>query len=57
MESSPSGHLDTERARRLQVDDELEFSRLHHRQVGGLRALEDVAGIGADLTVSAKSVP
>ena len=36
--------------RRLQVDDELEFGRLQDRQVGGLGALEDVAGIDADLT-------
>jgi hypothetical protein len=43
MESSPGGQLDAERARRLQVDDELEFGRVHHRQVGGLRALEDAA--------------
>src|SRR5271169_2886044 len=31
------------------VDDELEFCRLQHRQVGRLRALEDAAGIDADL--------
>src|ERR1035441_5754424 len=31
------------------VDDELEFGRLQHRQVGGFRALEDAAGIDADL--------
>ena len=36
--------------RRLQVDDQLELGRLHDRQVGGLRALEDAAGIDADLT-------
>ena len=41
-------HLDTECARRLKVDDELEFGRLQHRQVGGLGALEDVARIDAD---------
>src|SRR5258708_24768697 len=32
------------------VDDELEFCRLQHRQVGGLRAFENAAGIDADLT-------
>ena len=53
--SSASGeqrrrHLDAERPRRLQVDDELELGRLHDRQVGGLGALEDAAGIDADLT-------
>src|SRR5262249_47826471 len=29
---------------------ELEFGRLHHRQVGGLRTFEDFAGIDAHLT-------
>ena len=42
-------HLDAELSRRLQVDGELEFGRLQHRQVGWLGALEDAAGIGADL--------
>src|SRR5580704_8520987 len=45
------GHLDAERPGRSQVDDELEFGRLQHRQVGGLRALEDFAGVDADLTM------
>jgi hypothetical protein len=31
-------HLDVERSRRLQVDDELELGRLHDRQVGGFGA-------------------
>ena len=43
-------HVDAERPRRLQVDDELELGRLHDWQVGGLGALENVAGIDADLT-------
>jgi hypothetical protein len=30
------GHLDAQRPGRLQVDDELEFGRLHHRQIGDL---------------------
>jgi hypothetical protein len=45
----PWRHLDAERSRRLKVDDELEFSCLHHRQLRWLRALENVAGIDADL--------
>src|SRR4030095_14240435 len=31
----PWRHLDAERSRRLKVDDELEFGRLQHWQVGG----------------------
>ena len=31
-----------------EVDNELEFSRLHHRQVSGLGALKDAAAIDAD---------
>src|SRR5271166_4552521 len=45
----PRGHLDAERARRLQVDDKLEFGRLQHRQIGGLDALEDAARVDADV--------
>src|SRR5262245_28524896 len=44
------GHLQAERLRGLQVDDELELGRLQYRQLGGLAALEDDAGINADLT-------
>src|SRR3974390_952155 len=47
----PWRHLDAERPRRLKVDNELEFGRLHDREVGGLRAFENVAGIDADLTI------
>ena len=43
-------HFDVERPRRLQVDNELKFGRLHDRQVGRLGALEDAAGINAYLT-------
>ena len=43
-------HFDAERHRRLQVDNELKLGRLHDRQVGRLGALEDTAGINADLT-------
>ena len=54
----PWRHLDAERSRSLKVDDKLEFGRLQHRQVGGLRALEDVASIDADLTKRVRrSVP
>ena len=35
----------------FEVDDQLEFGRLHDRQVGGLGAFENAAGIDADLTV------
>ena len=44
-------HLDAERPRGLQVDDELEPDRLLDRQVGWLGALEDAASIDADLTM------
>ena len=35
------------RLRGFQVDDEFKLGRLHYRQVGGLGALEDAAGIDA----------
>jgi hypothetical protein len=38
MECTPG--LDAERSRSLKVDDGLEFGRLQHRQVRGLRAYE-----------------
>src|SRR5262245_5663963 len=43
-------HFEVERLGSGQVDDELEFGRLHHRQVEGLRTFEDFAGIDAHLT-------
>src|SRR5207253_3064131 len=43
--------LVAEDARRLQVEDELELGGLHHRQVGRFLALEDAAGIDADLAL------
>ena len=43
-------------SRRLEVDDELEFGRLQHRQVGGLRAFEDAAGIDADLAKRVRDI-
>src|SRR5262245_36713664 len=50
------GYLDAERPGRLQVDDELEFGRLHDWQVSGLRAIEDAAGIVADLTKPVQNI-
>ena len=35
----PWRHLDTKRSRGLQIDDELEFGRLQHRQISGLAPL------------------
>src|SRR6516162_630014 len=43
-------HFEAECSGRLHVDDELEFGRLHHRQVDWLRTFEDFAGIDAHLT-------
>src|SRR6516162_3319621 len=45
------GYGKAERLGGLEVDDELEFGRQHHRQVGRLLALEDSAGILTNLTV------
>ena len=42
---------DAERLRGVQIDHELEFGRLHDRQVGGFGALENPAGVDADLTI------
>src|SRR5262249_9635319 len=50
----PWRQLDAEHSGRLKVDDELEFGRLQHWQVGGFGPFKDAAGIDADLT---KSVP
>src|SRR5882757_8196927 len=41
---------EAEHAGGLDVDDQFEPRRLHHRQLRGLGTLEDAAGIGADLT-------
>ena len=37
------------RSGRLQVDDEFEFGGLHDGKLGGLRAVEDLTGVEADL--------
>jgi hypothetical protein len=43
-------HREAEHPGRLRVDDQLELRRLHNRQFGRRDALEDAAGIDADLT-------
>ena len=40
-------HLDAERLGSLEVDEELELGRLHHRQVPGLLTLENPADVDA----------
>jgi hypothetical protein len=40
----------------LKVDDELELGGLDDRPVAGLGAVEDFAGIDADLTITIRSV-
>jgi hypothetical protein len=35
----------------LEVDDQLELCRLHDRQVSGLLALQNAAGVNADLAI------
>src|ERR1017187_6596544 len=45
------GNGEAERFRGLEVDHELEFCRLNYRHIGGLGALENPAGVDADLTV------
>src|SRR5262249_9481983 len=44
-------HVEIEQTGCLGVDDQLEPGRLQYRQVWGLGALEDLAGIDADLPV------
>ena len=50
------GHFEAEQSRCLRVDDELEFGRLQYRQFGWLRALEDLTGIDADLTIIVQNI-
>ena len=45
-------HSNTERFGSLKIDDELEPGWLHHRHIGRFLALQDAAGVDADLTVS-----
>ena len=49
-------YIESERPGCLQVDDKLEFRRLQDRQVSGLSALEDLTGVGADLTIHAHTI-
>ena len=42
------GHREIKQPRGLGIDDELKLRRLHRRQVGRSRALEDAADIEAD---------
>ena len=49
--SSVGGTVEAERLGGLEVDDQLELGRLLHRQVGRLLALEDTAGVDADLAI------
>src|SRR5262245_2073900 len=44
-------NIDAERIRGLEVDHQLEFGRLHDRQVGNLFPLQNPAGVDTDLTV------
>src|SRR5262245_16099680 len=49
-------YVESERSGRCKVDDKLEFRRLQDRQVSGLSAIEDLTGIGADLTIHAHTI-
>ena len=44
-------HLDAERLGGFEVDHELEFGRLLHRQIGGLRAFENPPSVNAGETM------
>src|SRR6516165_511480 len=44
------------RSGRLQVDDEFEFGGLHDGKLGGLRALEDLTSVEADLTPRVRNI-
>src|SRR6516164_8952395 len=45
-------HIEAERTRRRQVDDEVELVYLHHRQVGGLFAFKNARRIDCKLSIS-----
>src|SRR5262249_35853648 len=47
----PVRHVEVEYPGCLEVEHELEFGRLHHRQVGRLFALENAPGIDAGLAI------
>ena len=44
-------HFEAERSGGPEIDDEFDSGRLLHRQVGGLRTLENAAGVVADLAI------
>ena len=44
-------HIEAERPRGLEVDDQLEPRWLYHGQICGLRAVENPAGVGANLPI------
>jgi hypothetical protein len=44
-------HVDAERLGGYKINDHFESRRLHHWKVGGLLALNDAAGIEADLAI------
>ena len=54
--SRVGGTVEAERPGGLKVDDKLELGRLQDRQIGGLGALEDAAGIDADLTIGIRNI-
>jgi hypothetical protein len=45
-------YFKAERSGSLEIDNELEPSRLLYRQIGRLSALEDAAGIAADVVIN-----
>src|ERR1700681_3676229 len=47
---------EVDRSRGLQVDDEFEFGRLHHRHFGRLLTLEDAPGIDPNLAILVQNV-
>jgi hypothetical protein len=49
-------HFDAERLCGLEVEHKVKFGRLHHRQIGGLDALEDLPGIDTDLMIRVREV-
>jgi hypothetical protein len=44
-------HFEAKRSGGLEVDDEIELGRLHHRKVGRIRTFENSPGVDADLLV------
>src|SRR5436190_20245834 len=46
-----AGYREPELLRRLEVEHQLEFLRLAHRQLRGLRAFEDATGVDARLAI------